>query len=161
LGYGVGWTFVVWGALNGFYQCAGVAARPIWTRVGARLPRLAGSRALAVARIVLTFHLIALAWVFFRAKSIGDAWTILTKIGGRAAELPELALRYPFTVEHYTGAALIALLLVVEILDERRPIVERLGRAPLALRWGFWYAGIFALLLLGRWQAREFIYMQF
>ena len=38
---------------------------------------------------------------------------------------------------------------------------ERLKAAPVALRWAAGYAVIFGLLLLGRWQAREFIYMQF
>ncbi len=41
------------------------------------------------------------------------------------------------------------------------PIFQRLAEAPVALRWGAYYLGIFALLLLGRWQAKEFIYMQF
>ena len=49
----------------------------------------------------------------------------------------------------------------VEIVDERRSIFQRLAAAPVVLRWGVWYLAIFALLLLGRWQAREFIYMQF
>ena len=30
LGYGVGWTFLVWGALNGLYQWVGLATAPIW-----------------------------------------------------------------------------------------------------------------------------------
>ena len=75
--------------------------------------------------------------------------------------MPSLLTRYPFTAEHYTGFALIALLVGVEILDERRPIVERLAAAPVAVRWGLYYLAILALLVLGRWQAREFIYMQF
>ena len=33
--------------------------------------------------------------------------------------------------------------------------------APVVVRWGLWYLAILALLILGRWQAREFIYMQF
>jgi hypothetical protein len=46
-------------------------------------------------------------------------------------------------------------------VDERRSIFERLKAAPVALRWAVGYSVIFALLLFGRWQAREFIYMQF
>jgi len=42
-----------------------------------------------------------------------------------------------------------------------RSIFQRLAAAPAALRWGVCYVAIFAMLLLGRWQAREFIYMQF
>jgi hypothetical protein len=33
--------------------------------------------------------------------------------------------------------------------------------APRAIRWAGWYAAIFALILLGRWQSEAFVYMQF
>ncbi len=79
LGYGVGWTFLVWGALNGAYQWVGVATRPVWSASGRRLPRVAAGTPWLVLRVLLTFHLIAITWVFFRAKSVGDAWLILTR----------------------------------------------------------------------------------
>jgi len=161
LGYGVGWTFLVWGALNGAYQWAGLATRPFWKRVGEQLPRIRQSLPLAALRVLLTFHLIAITWVFFRAKTLGDAWLILKKIGLNLAEMPSLLSRFPFSTDHYTAFALIALLMVIEIVDERRSIFQRLADAPVVLRWGLCYLAIFALLILGRWQAREFIYMQF
>jgi len=161
LGYGVGWTFLVWGALNGAYQWGGLATRSLWRRVGEALPRVNASVTLAVLRAVITFHLITVAWVFFRAASIHDALLILQKIGGRLSQLPSLLAIYPFTVEQLTGFGLIAFLLGYEIIDERRPVFQRLAAAPVAVRWGAYYLLIFALLLLGRWQAKEFIYMQF
>jgi alginate O-acetyltransferase complex protein AlgI len=161
LGYGVGWTFLIWGALNGFYNWVGLATRGPWQRLGARMPRLAASTTLWVLRALLTFHLVAIAWVFFRAKSIGDAVTILKKIATRLPELPGLIPSYPFTSEHYLGFGLILFLLVVEIADEGRSILQRLQLSPVWLRWGASYAVIFALLVLGRWGTNEFIYMQF
>jgi alginate O-acetyltransferase complex protein AlgI len=161
LGYGVGWTFLVWGALNGAYVWAGIASAPLWRRLGTSWPRVASSRALAALRILLTFHLIALGWIFFRARSIEDAVRILRKLATSAAEIPSLLVKYPFTADHYTAFALIAALVAIEIADERRSIFERLAAAPAALRWAACYAAIFALLLLGRWGSREFIYMQF
>ncbi len=161
LGYGVGWTFLAWGALNGGYQCAGLATRGLWTRLAARLPRVAASGSWLALRVLVTFHLIAISWVFFRARSLADAWLILRKIGTQLPEMPALLSRYPFTADHWFGFALIGLLLLVEWLDERRPIFQRLAAAPAAWRWAAGYAGIFALLVAGRWQAREFIYMQF
>jgi D-alanyl-lipoteichoic acid acyltransferase DltB (MBOAT superfamily) len=162
LGYGaVGWTVLAWGALNGLYGWVGLATRPLWRRVGEALPRVRDSTGLAVARALVTFHLIAIAWVFFRAKSMGDAVTLLRRLWDKAAELPAMLARYPFTADHYTALALVAFLVAAEIVDERRSIFERLKAAPVALRWAAGYAVIFALLLLGRWQAREFIYMQF
>lgn len=161
LGYGVGWTFLVWGALNGGYQWAGLATRPLWRRLGERLPRAANSAAWTAVRVLVTFHLIAITWIFFRARTLGDAWTILRKIGGNLAAIPEILARYPFTPDQLLGFALIAALLAIELLDERRSIFLRLAAARTAWRWAASYAGIFALLVLGRWQSREFIYMQF
>jgi len=161
LGYGVGWTFLVWGALNGAYQWAGLATRGLWRRVGEALPRVAASAWLRVLRIVITFHLILLSWVFFRAGSMHDALLVLKKIGARITDLAHTLTIYPFSAEQLTGFGLIAFLLVYEIIDERRPVFQRLAEAPVALRWGAYYLGIFGLLLLGRWQAKEFIYMQF
>jgi alginate O-acetyltransferase complex protein AlgI len=161
LGYGVGWTFLVWGALNGAYQWAGLATRGLWRRVGEALPRVAASAWLRVLRIVITFHLILLSWVFFRAGSMHDALLVLQKIGARLTDLPHLLIIYPFNAEQLTGFGLIAFLLAYEIIDERRPVFQRLAETPVALRWGAYYLGIFSLLLLGRWQAKEFIYMQF
>lgn len=161
LGYGVGWTFLVWGALNGLYQWVGLATAPVWRRLGERLPRVNASPLLVVVRVLLTFHLIAVAWVFFRAASINQVLVILRRIGAGLGQLPGLLTRYPFTADHYVAIGLIALLLGLEILDERRPVWQRLAAAPVVLRWSAYYAAILALLILGRWQAREFIYMQF
>ncbi|HVZ42846.1 MAG TPA: MBOAT family O-acyltransferase [Ramlibacter sp.] len=161
LGYGVGWTFLVWGALNGGYQWAGLATKPLWDRAARAFPRIAASRAWVVLRIVFTFHLILLAWVFFRAKSLHDAWVVLERIGSRVAELPHLLAQYPYGADHKLGFALIAALLVVEAVDERKPVLARLAARPTAWRWAACYAALAVLLVLGRWQASEFIYMQF
>jgi alginate O-acetyltransferase complex protein AlgI len=161
LGYGVGWTFLIWGALNGFYNWVGLATRDLWRRLGELMPRLAGSTLLWAVRALITFHLVAIAWVFFRAKSIGDAVMILKRIATRLPDLPGLIRHYPFTSEHYLGFGLILFLLTVEIVDEQRPILQRLRASPAWLRWGVNYAVLIALLVLGRWGAKEFIYMQF
>ena len=161
LGYGVGWTFLVWGALNGAYQWAGLATRPFWMRVGERLPRIRRSLALHALRVFLTFHLIAVTWVFFRARSLGDAWLILRKIAVNLLEIPTLLSRFPFSADHYWALGLIAFLVGFEFVDERHSVFKRLAAAPRMLRWAIYYLAIFALLILGRWQAREFIYMQF
>ena len=162
LGYGVGWTFLVWGALNGAYQWAGVATRPFWRRVGERLPRMRQSVPLAVLRVLLTFHLIAITWVFFRARSLGDAWLILQKdrLEPRRDPVPAVALSvhrgalHGFAPDRAPGRRSRSSMSAARCS-------QRLAAAPVALRWGVYYLGIFALLILGRWQAREFIYMQF
>lgn len=161
LGYGVGWTFLIWGALNGLYQWIGLATAPLWRRLDRLFPHVAAGKIWLVARVLFTFHLITVAWVFFRAQSLSDALLILQKIAMGLPKMPALLTHYPFTSDHWLAAGMIALLVGIEILDERRPLRERFAVMPVVLRWSVYYAAIFALLILGRWQAREFIYMQF
>jgi D-alanyl-lipoteichoic acid acyltransferase DltB (MBOAT superfamily) len=64
LWHGAGWTFVLWGGLHGLALCA--------TRLRQRVRERRGGRPigwLAPVKVVLTFHFVALAWVFFRADS--------------------------------------------------------------------------------------------
>ena len=161
LGYGVGWGFVVWGALNGAYLWGERALAPVGAvlrrGITGRVPQAMGR----VAASVLVFHLVLVSWVFFRAASLGDGWTVLTRVWAALPEVPAILLRYPFTAEHAFLASLIVGLLVVELLDERRSVWRRLARLPKAVRWGAIYACLFALLLLGRWQSETFVYMQF
>jgi alginate O-acetyltransferase complex protein AlgI len=76
LWHGASWTFVAWGALHGvglaavrYVQTAWPAEKnavvPAWWRYG---------------RIVLTFHFVAFAWIFFRASSFENAMQILSRI---------------------------------------------------------------------------------
>ncbi len=161
LGYGVGWGFLIWGALNGAYLWAERALSPVGEalhrRVKGRVPRVIGR----VAASFIVFHLVLISWVFFRAASLGDGWTVIARVWTALSELPALLLRYPFTAEHAFLASLILGLLVIEFFDERRPVWRRLARLPWAVRWGAVYACLFLLLLLGRWQSETFVYMQF
>ncbi|MDQ2088922.1 MBOAT family O-acyltransferase [Marimonas arenosa] len=161
LGYGVGWGFVIWGALNGAYLWGERAISPVGDalrrRVTGRVTRIVGR----VGASLLVFHLILISWVFFRAGSLGDGWTVLTRVWAALPEVPALLLRYPFTAEHVFLASLILGLLVIELFDERRPVWRRLARLPRPVRWSAVYACLFLLLLLGRWQSETFVYMQF
>lgn len=74
LWHGAAWTFVVWGALHGAYLVVEHAIRG-WLRTSgrARAPGLLGELLL----IALTFLLVLVGWVFFRAGSLGDAGVVL------------------------------------------------------------------------------------
>lgn len=114
-----------------------------------------------VVRVLITFHLVLISWAFFRAETVDQAVLVLRRIADGLHSIPALAAGYPFTAEHVLGAALIIGLIAAEVLSERRPFTDRMQAWPTALRWGAWYAGIAALLVLGRWQEGGFIYMGF
>jgi D-alanyl-lipoteichoic acid acyltransferase DltB (MBOAT superfamily) len=75
LWHGGGWTFLVWGGLHGFYLCVNHAWRALR---GAARPSLAGRW----AGRLLTFAAVCVAWVFFRAKDLGEALAMLKALAG-------------------------------------------------------------------------------
>jgi len=132
-----------------------VARAPFWFRIGERLPRVSREPAAARAARLLTFHLIAITWVFFRARSLGDAWLILTRRSLNLVRDPVLASRISVHAEHYWAFALIAFLMGV---DDRRTsagsIFQRLGCRAVAFGWAV-YSCDLRPAAARRWQARE------
>ena len=74
LWHGAGWTFVIWGGLHG----AGLAVTRMHQRRRGRRGRApSASPLLRALKVLFTFHFVVLAWVFFRADSLGavaDLW---------------------------------------------------------------------------------------
>ncbi|RKX79806.1 MAG: MBOAT family protein [Spirochaetes bacterium] len=161
LGYGVNWTFMIWGALNGFYQWVSVGSSPLWKKIGNTVPFLKDNPVINIIRSLFTFHLILFSWIFFRVNSIEDGFNMLSNISKRAKLIPRLLKFYNFTPELLISFALIGILIIFEIIDERKSVWERLKTKPLAVRWAFHYVLIFSLIILGKWGVQQFIYMQF
>ena len=90
-----------------------------------------------------------------------DAVTILSRVAASAAELPRLLLVRIANGEILFSFALIAVLLLWEVMDERRPVWDRLTASPVYVRWVVYYALLVCLVVLGTWSQQEFVYMQF
>ena len=72
LWHGAAWNFVVWGGIQGAGQVIGHARRDRRAERGLPEPEDTPRRR-AVERFV-TFHIVCLGWIFFRAGSIGGAF---------------------------------------------------------------------------------------
>ena len=85
LWHGASWTFVAWGGLHGLYLSV-----ERWLKQ--RFAGYAPGRWMLVAIGVLTFVLINITWVFFRAKDFGVAAKMLTSMAGMAVKpIPMIA----------------------------------------------------------------------
>jgi alginate O-acetyltransferase complex protein AlgI len=74
LWHGAAWTFVVWGGLHGSYLVVERIVKARWQ------PRGYPPEIVAVGQWLLTFHLVCLAWVFFRAETFTQAIDLLGRI---------------------------------------------------------------------------------
>ena len=159
LWHGANWTFVVWGGLNGIYQVVSLITRPIRQRLTdlvALPPRLGGH-----LRGLLTFHLILVTWVFFRAASLSDATTVLSRIATSLPDLPRLLRVRISDLDIVLSLIVVGVLLGVEALEERRSLWERLATRPTYERWAVYYAVLLMLVVFGTWNLNQFVYMQF
>ena len=74
LWHGAAWTFVVWGGIHGTGLCIERSCRGLLRRVRVNVP-LSG-----MFSRVLTFHVVCLGWLFFRADSLQTAWQLLGRL---------------------------------------------------------------------------------
>ena len=148
LWHGAAWTFVAWGALHGSYL-----ALDRWTgRASPDVDR--PLRVADVTRVMWTFHLVCLAWVFFRAETIGGAFAYLGRLA--AFDTGELSLGSIVLVVA-GGLAVLAL-----DLSQRNS-----GHHDAVLRWPEWRRGLVygaligAIVLFSGGSPVPFIYFQF
>jgi D-alanyl-lipoteichoic acid acyltransferase DltB (MBOAT superfamily) len=86
LWHGANWTFVLWGGIHGSGLAIERKVRQVLKLPDARhMTEEHNRRSLLDARTwvrrIIIFHLVCLAWVFFRAPSIGDALGLLSGLG--------------------------------------------------------------------------------
>lgn len=146
LWHGANWTFVIWGLLHSLYYFA-----ERWSKDRITLPEW-------LARVV-TFLAVTLAWVYFRAPSIGDANLIVSKLGTHWEQgfpaIEQLPPRF-LTIN-------LALVLLMIRLDGSQGTGAPRGdfQGPRWKRWGIYYLLLFSIILYGNYESHAFIYFQF
>jgi D-alanyl-lipoteichoic acid acyltransferase DltB (MBOAT superfamily) len=146
LWHGANWTFVIWGALHGGYLI---------------VEALMGKKKReGLHNVVLTFFLVNLAWIFFRANTVGDAFLIVREIFTRPGQLfiPGGA---DIVAPVYTVIGIVALLLIEvkrEYFDDSFTVFRHRSEWVRMLGYSLLLAGI---LYLGVFGESQFIYFQF
>src|SRR5215469_15435482 len=75
LWHGANWTFVVWGALHGFVLS--IERFVFGHRKSHIEPQALGK----LVRQIITFHVVCLSWIFFRAESLSGAFAMIGSLG--------------------------------------------------------------------------------
>ncbi len=151
LWHGASWTFVVWGGYHGLLLAVDRLIRRLSGKGG---PFWMGSAPARLASGGMTFILVSIGWVFFRAQTFGDAARILQAMSGTDGMGTSLFLR-----GHWL---LLAAAFSGMVVQERWNVFERLLVAPDWVRGILIAAALYSLIFFSYTErAIPFVYFQF
>jgi len=151
LWHGAAWTFVAWGGLHGLYLVAERLLKARWGKAA-----WVRTRGAEVFFVLLTFFLVSLTWVFFRAKSFAAAGGLLASMFGLADESAQILATYDLLAV----AVVIGGLLMSHWMLRHSSHEELVERTPWWLAAIAWAAMIVSIVLM-QGGGDAFIYFQF
>lgn len=158
LWHGANFNFIIWGFIHGFViVMEGLITK--WVKGRFLLP--------SPIRWAITFSLVCLGWVFFRAATLGDALLLLNNLSlGLESQLQHplsvLAAIYPTDYDIAVLFSSIAILLLVDAFIGQHDLSTILSRVPRSVRYAAYYSLAAWLLFMGVYNLKpSFIYFQF
>lgn len=150
LWHGANTTFIIWGLLHGLFQILGLVL--IMPGFSSPPSTIKGNwyRVWSVMGTLVAFHLVAFAWIFFRANSLSDAFYIITHLFAASTSFMEITL--PVKVA--------CILAVVWIGLENVKATEKILSSRIA-KVIIWIVAIILLLLFGVYGSTDFLYFRF
>jgi D-alanyl-lipoteichoic acid acyltransferase DltB (MBOAT superfamily) len=163
LWHGANWTYIIWGALHGFYLVFALFT----TDIRKRFNKVFFLDKFTFLSVFTTFILVAFAWIFFRASSVTTAFYIIKHIFIGISELFKNDWQN-FSLE-YLGVKKIDLILSVLLIFllegiqyfKKSKMIVNLPKYPTFVRWTVYLVILTSIVLLGVYEERQFIYFQF
>ena len=78
--HGANWTFIIWGILHAVYQIFGTLTIGLRNKLIRCMKLSENSFAVRLVRRIITFVLVAVSWLAFRANSLGDMWVLIKRL---------------------------------------------------------------------------------
>lgn len=151
LWHGAAWTFVVWGGLHGLYLAI---ERYLQRKFAGR--DMLKSTASKVAVAMLTYFLVNITWVFFRAQDFGTAKRMITSmLLINTSGKPVLTMYLVISV-----AVTIFIMLVCHWTLRDRDLHTVVEKVPSVVAGMFWGLMLFAIVIT-QGGSNAFIYFQF
>ncbi len=144
LWHGANWKFLIWGGIHGFL----LIVYRILKRYNFEL------KGFTFLKWLITFNLVCLAWIFFRANNVSDAFYVIYKIT-TISNLTFTAVNIMSVAELAYCAVLILALLTGEIH------LRRIGKATIKKQIAVMVILVLACYFLGIFNEAQFIYFQF
>ena len=168
LWHGAAITFVVWGANHGIVLMVEKALYSAKQPLYKKSYLITQNWLARLLSAIMIFSIVCLAWIFFRANSMGDAILILkgvfTTFNWDQITLLE-TYKIGFTgIEFWVLLGFIALLCVAEIMHKRFNLFRLMQKQPIVIRWSSYLVIVFTIIVFGVYGTgipKEFIYFQF
>jgi D-alanyl-lipoteichoic acid acyltransferase DltB (MBOAT superfamily) len=160
LWHGANWTYVVWGLLNGIFLIGGVMIKPMRERIYRACGIRENGVVISWVEMTITFILVCVGWVIFRAQNLPDAGYILTHFW---KDWDFGAIRTEnFLLRQLPVAVLSIMVLELVQYGMRRGSLSGLVSLwPSVARWSFYTAAVVVVVLFGVYRKSQFIYFQF
>ncbi|WP_366107229.1 MBOAT family O-acyltransferase [Spirosoma sp.] len=163
LWHGANWTYVIWGSLNGIYIIGENSTKNFFNKLYLSTNFFSKNR--KAIGLISTFTLTCFAWIFFRAKTIQDAFYIVEHLfSNLQSSFSQLKPSNLGTTQYdyIIGFLALIILLCIEGLNSRISVNMWLKRQNLMLRVSIYYVLVMFILLFGSFDLQEqFIYFQF
>ena len=159
LWHGANWTFVIWGALHGFYLIFSIWTKNIRDKINHAIGLTKYPNLLKFWQICITFLLVYFAWIFFRANSLSDAVLIIGKTFDFSSTTSLNLYRIP--AEFYLSIFSILFLFITEIFIEYFQLVQRIKLMPRVLKYAMLVVMLASIFIIGVWEEVDFLYFQF
>jgi alginate O-acetyltransferase complex protein AlgI len=164
LWHGANWTFVCWGLLHGvylvIYNLTKRYSKKLQLDKVAFLPPYISN----LINGVLTFHLVAFAWIFFRANSLSDAAYVITHLANGVLPVSftdlSVSLGMPVT-ESLLAMIFILLLVLIEAFIAGSKTWLSYFQSSWGVRWATYSLMLLIIIVFGVFDAQSFIYFQF
>jgi D-alanyl-lipoteichoic acid acyltransferase DltB (MBOAT superfamily) len=152
--HGASWTYVAWGLINALYFIPLLVLNKNRSNIDAFTISFNFTSLKIVLNIILTFAITCLAWIFFRAKTIQEAFSYIQ----RMVTDWDFSKQY-FNIERYNYEILVMILLFVMVEWNNRYKIEPLSGKYSELKVGL---SILVIIALGIFtDYKNFIYFQF
>lgn len=170
LWHGANWTFIVWGALHGFYLVFAIVTAKQRDALARAVGLTTHPMLYKWVQVFTVFVLVCFSWIFFRANSISDALYIIkysfVGLGNISQVFAGVNLEHLLFMNQ--GAKVFTVSVVAILIMETVHLIQRNGsvsqlimQKPAVVRWSVYYIALIAVLLFGQFGNQEFIYFQF
>lgn len=153
-------TFIVWGLLQGIFLSTSFITRRARKKINsAFIKKYKLIKTANLLKIIFTFHIVAFAWIFFRAENINSALYVITNcFRDFNFSLANIVVGFTRTDLIVAVAGILIMIFADSVPDKLNSWFEKKSGV---FRWAIYYFLLLSIIFVGIYQHTSFIYLKF